>query len=664
MSDQQEIPQEIQDAFKESEKFFPTQLQQFQFFDKYSRFNWHNMRRETWTETTNRVVNYLKELSNNKLEEKEYERIRNFMLEMKATPSMRLIAMAGEAARRQNIAIYNCSFLPIDSIDAWVEALIISMSGCGVGFSVEKQFIEKLPIVKKQETVSETRTHLIKDDTDGWAGAVRDGLISWFNGEDVNFDYSQIRPAGSVLKVKGGRASGPEPLRKMLDFARKIILNAQGRKLTPLEAHDIMCEVGNAAVSGGMRRTAMISLFDWDDKEMRNCKNGDLTGNEQRWNSNNSAVWPKDISPVDVMKQFIEMDEGQRGEPGIFSRDSARATMPKRRLDLGEYSWGTNPCGEIVLRPYEFCNLTIAIARENDTFEELKEKVEVATIIGTIQSMATNFPGLREQWKKNCEEERLLGVDITGQMDCKLLNGFTDKEEIEWTLEQLQSHSVDINKKYAKKLGINQSASITCNKPSGNSSQLFACSSGIHARHYPYYIRNVRVNPKSPIFKVLQDAKVPMDPENGQTAENANAWVIHFPTKSPDGAVLQQHLSAIKQCEVWLRNKKYWTEHNPSVTITYKADELPELTGWIWNHKDIVGGMSFLPQFDAKYYQMPYEPITKEKYEELSSAFPKIDFSKLYLYEKTDMTTAAQELACFAGACEIEYTPEGISKKS
>ncbi len=648
------VPEDIRKVFAESEKYFPSPIQQFQFFDKYSRFDWNKLRRETWAETTDRCVKYLKEISDNKLPRKEYERIRKFMLGMKATPSMRLVAMAGEAARRQNICIYNCSFMPVDSPESWVEALIISMSGCGVGFSVEKQFVDKLPWVTPWITEQLADTFVIPDNTEGWAIALKKALEYGFAGKSIQFDYSHVRPAGTILRVKGGRASGPGPLRNLLNFVRETLREAGGRKLTPLEAHDIMCEVGSCAVSGGVRRTAMISLFDWNDGEMRSCKNGDLTGKERRWNSNNSAIWPKDITALDVMKQFLEMDGGQRGEPGIFSRDAARETMPKRRLVLGEYPWGTNPCGEIVLRPYEFCNLTIAIAREDDTLETLKEKVEVASVIGTIQSMATNFPGLRDYWKKNCEEERLLGVDITGQMDCPLLQNGKAEE----VFEALRDHAVAVNKEYAEKLGINQSASVTCVKPSGNSSQFFGCSSGLHARHYPYYIRNVRINPKTPLFRILKDAKVPMDPENGQTKKDANAWVIHFPVKAPEGAKLQQHLSAVDQCNVWLRNKKYWTEHNPSVTITYRPDELPSLIAWVWEHKDIVGGMSFLPQFDAKYEQMPYQPITKEEYEKLASEFPKIDFSRLYLYEKEDYTTAAQELACMSGACEIDYSPQ------
>ena len=653
-----EIPDEVKKAFEASDKYFPTPIQAFQFYDKYSRFNWDLGRRETWSETVDRCVSFLKKLSQNKLEDKVYEKIRTFMLEMKATPSMRLIAMAGKAADRQNICIYNCSFLPIDSLDAWVEALIISMSGCGVGFSVESKFVDKLPEVREYHTEGVHEVYIIPDNTDGWASALRKGLETWFNGGDISFDYSTIRPAGTILKTKGGRASGPDPLRKMLDFTRKIIMNAHGRRLTPLEAHDIMCEVGNAAVSGGMRRTAMISLFDQNDEEMRNCKNGDLTANEQRWNSNNSSVWDETITAGQVVKQFSDMDEGQRGEPGIFSRTAAKNTMPARRLNLGEKEWGTNPCGEIVLRPYEFCNLTIAIARPDDNFKDLKEKVEVATIIGTIQSMATSFPGLRQMWKRNCEEERLLGVDITGQMDCALLNRSVlgtpeDKSIVEEIFRKLRDHAVEINKEYAEKLEINQSASVTCVKPSGNSSQLFGCSSGLHARHYPYYIRNVRVSSHSPLFKVLKDSGVPMDPENGQTRKDAITWVIHFPVKVPSFSVLQSQLSAIDQCEVWLRNKLHWTEHNPSCTITYNSEELPALINWVWEHNDVIGGLSFLPKTDAKYDQMPYEEITKKEYEELSSKFPPIDFSKLFAYEEEDFTKAAQELACMSGSCDL-----------
>lgn len=645
------VPEEIKKAFDESSKYFPTPLQQFQFFDKYSRFNYKNMRRETWVETVDRSVDFLKEISDNKLPEKDYEKIREFILEMKATPSMRLLAMAGDAAKRNNICIYNCSYLPVDSIDSWVEAMLISMCGCGVGFSVEKRNVEQLPEVKVQGSQQDDGKpvvflHKVEDTTEGWMAAFRLGLTAWFEGEDVEFDYSAIRPAGAPLLTKGGKASGPDPLMKLMDFARKTIKNAAGRKLTPLEAHDIMCEVGSCAVSGGVRRTAMISLFDYDDQEMRHAKDGEFwKKNDQRWNANNSVVWPEDITQTQIVRQMVDMIESNNGEPGIFSRVNANRLKPERR---SKADFGTNPCGEINLRPFEFCNLTIAIARPDDTFESLRDKVEVATIIGTIQSMATNFPGLREQWKKNCEEERLLGVDITGQLDCPVVQ---DPD----VMSRLKQIAIETNRIYAKRLGIPQSASVTCVKPSGNSSQLFNCASGLHARYYPYYVRNVRVSAHSPVYKVLRDAGVPLNPENNSDPNNIITWVASFPVKSPDPNRTAKGRGAIEQCEYWLMNKKHWTEHNPSVTISYRPNEVADLIKWVVDHKDYIGGMSFLPLFEANYAQLPYIEISKEEYEEKAASFPEIDFSRIFLYEDEDLTTAAQELACMSGACEIEF---------
>ncbi len=640
------IPEEIRTAFKVSDKYFPTQLQKFQFFDKYSRFNYELGRRETWVETIDRAVNYLKELSEYRLPAKTYQRIRKYMLEMKAMTSMRLLAMAGSAARRNNMCIYNCSYMPVDSIDSFVEALIISMCGCGVGYSVESQYIEKFPRIRRQNGVKPIH-HTIDDSAEGWADALRVGLQTWFKGGDIIYDYSEIRPAGAPLRIKGGRASGPQPLRKMLDFTRQRILARQGSFLRSIDAHDIMCAVGNAAVSGGVRRTAMISLFDLDDQEMQMAKSGDFErNNSQRWNANNSAVWPdRPLSQAEIIRYMLDMIESGRGEPGIFARQATVNSIPERRKpDV----FGTNPCGEIVLRPFEFCNLTMAIARADDTYESLRDKVEIATIIGTIQSMATHFPGMRPQWRQNCEEERLLGVDITGQLDSKI----SQDPDVQKMLQQV---AIETNRQTAKILRINPSASITCVKPSGNSSQLFDCSPGLHARWAPYYIRNVRVGTHTPIFKVLKDAGVPMDPENGQMPETADTWVIHFPVKAPKGAVTRNDRTAIEQCEYWLQNKLNWTEHNPSVTVTYKPGEVIDIIKWVWKNQDKIGGITFLPAFDAQYDQMPYEEISKEEYERLAAAFPKIDFSKLYRYEEEDYTTAAQELACFAGSCDMDF---------
>lgn len=637
------IPDEVRLAFSESDEYFPTPIQKFQFFDKYSRFNYDLGRRETWVETVDRSVNFLYDLAGDRLDSSVYQRIRGAILRMESMPSMRLLAMAGPAAHRNNMAIYNCSYQPVQSIDSFAEALLISMAGCGVGFSVENEYVKNFPKIKMQCGLNQK--HVVEDTTEGWANALRIGLEVWFSGMDVEFDYSFIRPIGAPLKTKGGRASGPDPLRTMLNFVRDRILRRQGSHLRSIDAHDIMCAVGNAAVAGGVRRTAMISLFDYDDIDMLTSKSGDFEReNSQRWNANNSVVWPAGgITQQQYVTQFLEMVNTGRGEPGIFNREGANKMKPERRESA---MFGTNPCGEINLRPWQFCNLTAAVARIDDNYETLREKVEVATIIGSIQSMATNFPGLRKMWSHNCEEERLLGVDITGQSDSKIAQDAQVKA-------RLRDIAVDVNREYAKKLGINQSTSITCVKPSGNSSQLLNCSSGLHARWAPYYIRNVRVSTHSPLYRVMKDAAVPMDPENGQTTENATTWVIHFPMKSPDGAITRNDVSAIQQCEFWLQNKLHWTEHNPSVTITYKPDEIIDLMYWVWNHREQVGGMSFLPASDAQYSQMPYIEISKEEYERLHAKFPEIDFSKVWRYEESDLTNAAQELACSSGACEI-----------
>ena len=762
---------------------FVNPIQKFVFYDKYSRFNWSLGRRETWEETVDRAVDFLRELSHDKLPKEDYNRIRDYILHLKAMPSMRLLAMAGPAARRNNLSIYNCSAMGVDSIEAFGEALMISMSGCGVGYSVERQFVDQLPLVKPQ-TGEHLGTHVVEDSTEGWVAAVNLGLQAWFNGKDIDFDYSQIRPAGSILYTKGGRASGPEPLMEAMRFMRETILAQQGKKITPLQAHDMMCKIGDAAVSGGTRRTAMIALFDMDDHEMLTCKNAEnIVGNEHRWNANNSAVWPQDrpMTKEEIDRQLDIMFEQRNGEPGIFNRRAALNTIPQRRRDSGYTQYLTNPCvtddtrvattdgpqqvrdligkqfaalvngkpyvstedgffytghkdvflletkegfqlkatsnhlimtlngwvplgklsvgstivlhnhddtdgtktatvenithigkqdvydctipgvhafdangiyvhncGEIFLKNHQLCNLSIAVARPYDTVETLREKVEVATIIGTIQSMATHFPGMRESWKRNSEEERLLGVDITGHMDCPVVRDPN-------VMQMLRDHAVETNRRYAQMLGINPSAAVTCAKPSGNSSQMLDVSPGIHARWSKYYVRNIRVSAHSPLYKVLRDSGVPMDPENGQTAENATTWVIHFPVKSPDGAIVRTNRSALEQLEYWKTVKLNYTEHNPSCTITYNDDEQDIVREWIYNNQDILGGISFLPNYEATYDQMPYVEIDEETYKKLASQFPEIDFSLLEKYELEDMTTAAQEVSCFAGACELTW---------
>lgn len=646
------IPAEVIEAFAQSDRYFPHPLQKFQFFDKYARFSYEFGRRETYVEAVDRVVAQLHRLTSGyaELGPEVFQRIRRFMLEMKAMPSMRMLSMAGEAFERDNATQYNCTYLPIDSIDAWCEAMWLSMAGCGVGGSVEQEYVEKFPRVARQKN-GPKMLWVVEDSSQGWCEALRAGCEAWFTGEDVTFNFSLVRPRGSILRVKGGRASGHEPLERLLTFTRERILARQGTTLRTIDAHDIFCAVGGAAVSGGVRRTAMISLFDHDDYEMLTAKSGDFERqNNQRWNANNSTVWPdiEHLSQQAFMEQFMEMFRNGRGEPGVFSREAARTMMPDRRDH--DHQFGSNPCGEIILRPWGMCNLTAAVARSGDTYETLAEKVEVAAIIGTIQSLGTRFPYLRPMWKQNCEEERLLGVDITGQMDCSLLTG----EEGPLTMVALKTLAVNTNFRVAAALGIRKSAAVTTVKPSGNISQLLDCSSGIHARWAPYYIRNVRVNGSSALAKVLMDAGAPMQPENGDDPINPRTWVVSFPIKAPEGAITRNEHSALAQCEFWLQNKIHWTEHNPSVTITYKPDEKVGLLNWLWEHRDKIGGMAFLPSFDAKYDQLPYIEIDQEEYERRVAEFPEIDFSKIYHYESEDMTTSASTPSCDAPVCEIK----------
>lgn len=631
--------------FEESKKYFKTPLQEFVFYDKYSRYNYDLGRRETWVETVDRAVDFLRELSDNKLDADDYDRIRDGILTMKVMPSMRLLAMAGEAARRDNLSIFNCSFVNLDCIDAIVEIMILSMAGVGVGYSVERKCVDKLPPLPNELIVTD-EFYVIQDNTEGWGDALRHHLTNLYNGKIINFDYSKIRPSGTPLRIKGGRASGPEVLQECLDFITVIFKNAVGRKLKPIELHDIACCIGYCSISGGVRRTALISLFDIDDDEMRNCKStGDIN---YRWFANNSAVWDDEPTKDQFDRQMSDLFDGMRGEPGIFNRVAIRNTSPKRRN--AELIDGMNPCGEVYLRDQELCNLSSAICREEDTIELLAYKVKVATIIGTIQSKADKFVGVRSRWYKNQDDERLLGVDLNGQMDCPMLR----EDEYGHTHEFLREVALLTNKIYSEKLGINQAAAVTVVKPNGNSSQLVDASSGIHPRYSKYYIRNVRVSVYSPLYKVLFKHGVPMSPENGQDWSNITTAVIHFPVKSPEHSKVRDDFSAIDMCNFWKLNKINYTEMNPSCTINYKPEEENDLKEWIWHNRAIIGGMAFLPYSNAKYDLMPYVEITEEEYNELLKGFPIIDWSIIEYYEKEDMTESAQTLACMSGTCDLK----------
>ena len=621
---------------------FSNQLSEFQFYDKYARWNNTLQRRETWAESIQRSVSFLRELSKNKLTEQDYQDIYNAMYNMEVFPSMRLFAMAGEAGRRDNNVLYNCSYCSIDSLESIKEVLSLSMAGCGVGFSVEKEYVDQLP--KPKEKTGLVKNYQVPDTAEGWCDAFYFGLQNWFDGNDVEFDYSLIRPAGTPLKTKTGRASGPKPLQELFNVAKKIICNSQNRKLETIEVYDIVTKIGDCAVSGGSRRSAMICLFDKNDDKMLHAKDyGWWKFAPQRANANNSVVVDEKLTKEEWAQIMYIMHNGGGGEPGFFIRSNATKFAPRRKKDA---KFGTNPCGEINLRPKSMCNLSQSILRSTDTIDTLRNKIRIATILGTIQSLATYFPNLCQQWKDNCDEERLLGVDITGQLDnISLLT--------EDNLLGLKQLAIDTNKKYAEILGINQSVAITAIKPSGNSSILFDCSPGLHPRWSKYYIRRVRINAKSPMRYLLEYYGLTLFPENGQDYETATTLVAEFPVKSPDDAICRNDFTAMQQLEHWKKNKLFYTEHNPSMTCYYKPEELEQIIDWIFNNQDIIGGISFLPGDNHYYPLAPYETITKEEYERMINNFPNINFSDLQFFEHSDTTSVAQELACVAGSCEI-----------
>ena len=657
------VSAEVREAFDASAVYFPTTIQAVQYYDKYARWNEEKGRRETWIETVTRAVNFLRELSHNRLSDTTYQEIQDAILNHDVMPSMRLLATAGKAARRQNLSIFNCSSQPVHSLHSFVEALIISMAGCGVGYSVERKYVDLLPEVKPfAGNLPDDGLHVIADSAEGWAEAFYCGLVRWFDGDDLEYDYSLIRPAGAILRTKGGQASGPRPLAKMLAKVRRIIIDAAGRKLTTVEAHHIMCLVGDCAVAGGVRRTAMIALFDPDDDGMLRVKSGDMSGIEHLYNANNSLCWPADEVVGDELlsSHMDEMFGAMRGEPGIWNHYSAQKYMPERRrnlltidvanppafwpqgIDIKGFS--TNPCGEIsFIRPFGLCNLSIAVARKGDTYADLQRKVQLATIIGTIQSMATHFPGLRPMWKWNAERERLLGVDLSGQMDC-------DTAQIPEVLAMLKNEALETNRLYASLLDIPQSAAVTCNKPNGNSSVFLNCSPGIGSRKYRYCIRRITLSSESPMWKVLHAHGWPMEKKRSGASDQ---WLALFPIAAPDGTRTEADMSALDQCENWLKNKIHWTEHNPSVTVLYRESEVPALRQWISDHRDVICGMTFYPLSDARFEQQPYEEITRAEYNRMVNELPTVDFSLITHYERHDTTTAAQELACTSGMCEI-----------
>ena len=627
-------------------------IKSFVFTRTYPRWMEDQRRRETYQESVARLMAFhRKHIS---ALETDFERVEKAILEQQVMPSMRSLATAGPAAEENNIALYNCSFLAIDSIDAFVEVLLILMSGTGVGFSVEQEHIAKLPRVEEAPAVPHLGVLVkVEDSTFGWVNALSRLLHNLWKGYPVRWDVSQVRPKGARLKKKGGRASGPEPLVKLFEYCVRLFEARAGERLSALDCHDLVCAIAQVVVVGGVRRSSLISLSELNDLEIAEAKVGQFWINHpQRRQANNSAVYSKRPSPVRFLQEWQTLVKSQSGERGMFNRRAALAQMTASGRRLPWPVIGTNPCGEIILRDKEFCNLTEVVIRPNDTLSTLKEKVKTATMLGCWQATYVNFPLLREDWKVNCEEERLLGVSLTGLMDNPVLNHVNDKAK-KW-LAEMKHVAIQEAKKWSKLLGINMPAAITCVKPSGTVSLVVDTASGIHPRYAQYYIRRVRISATDPLFKMLRDQGVPAHPEVGQSPETADTWVLEFPTASPKGAKTRHDYTALDQLEHWMMVKEFWCEHNPSITVYVREDEWMEVGAWLYRNFDAVSGISFLPKDDDHVYELaPIEQVSEERYRELMATFPEIDYSKLSEYEVDDETTGSREFACVGNQCEI-----------
>ena len=637
------------------DNFLPTSYQEFIHLSRYSRWLPEKVRRETWNETVTRYFDFftehLKDMTGYELEKEVREEIEMAVLGQRVMPSMRCLMTAGEALKRENIAGYNCSYVAVNRIQAFDEILYVLMNGTGVGFSVERQFVSELPLVA--EEFHETDTVIVVSDSKmGWAKAFKELVGLLYIGQIPKWDMSKVRAAGAPLKTFGGRASGPGPLVNLFNFTVNTLKSSAGRRMSSLECHDIVCKIAEVVVVGGVRRSALISLSNLSDDRMRHAKSGSWwEQNSQRALANNSACYTEKPDMGIFMDEWTALYNSKSGERGIFNRASANKMAEKNgRRTIEGHEFGTNPCSEIILRDREFCNLSEVVVRPTDTRQSLLEKVRLATIIGTFQSTLTNFKYVSAAWKKNCAEERLLGVSLTGIMDCGLTNG--KEKNLDNLLESLKAEAVAVNKEWSEKLGIPQSVAITCVKPSGTVSQLVDAASGIHARHNPFYVRTVRGDKKDPLTKMMTDMGFPVEDD---VMNPTNTAVFSFPMKVHEGAVFRTDMTAIQQLELWLTYQKHWCEHKPSVTISVKEDEWMEVGAWVYKNFDWMSGVSFLPFSEHSYQQAPYQDTNKEGYEFLKEQMPKnVDWSKLSEYEMSDMTIGSQELACVAGACEIQ----------
>jgi len=632
--------------------YLPTDYQTFIATSRYARWLDNEGRRETWGETVERYIeNIVKPLlddSNSNGHNAEIDLIRHHMLSLQVMPSMRSMMTAGKASMRDNTCMYNCSYLPVDDPKSFDEAMFILLCGTGVGFSVERQFISKLPDVPT--LFDSDTTVVIKDSKEGWAKGLRQVLALLWAGEVPKWDVSRVRLAGARLKTFGGRASGPAPLIDLFMFAVNTFRGASGRKLSSVECHDLMCKIGEVVVVGGVRRSAMISLSNLSDDRMRHAKSGNWWENApHRALANNSVSYSEKPDSIAFMREWISLMESGSGERGIFNREASVKQAAKNGRRESCYEFGTNPCSEIILRPNQFCNLSEVVIRATDGLEDIARKVRVATILGTIQSTFTHFPYLRKVWQTNTAAERLLGVSLTGIMDNTLMtmanNGLDD------TLEYLKDVAVSTNAEWADRLGIPVATAITCVKPSGTVSQLVDSASGIHARHSPYYIRTVRGDNKDPLTQFMIDQGIPSEAD---VMKPDQTTVFSFPMKSPDGAVHTADMTALEQLEMWLMYQRHWCEHKPSVTINVKSGEWLEVGAFVYKHFDEMSGVSFLPFSEHTYQQAPYQDCTNVEYLYMIAQSPdSIDWSKLSSYEQTDNTSGMQTMACTGDVCEM-----------
>ena len=638
----------------------PTPYQEFIHKSRYARWLENDGRRENFDETVDRYIKFMayqvKEKCGYELPSKDITDLRDAILSLEIMPSMRAMMTSGPALARDNISGYNCSYIPVDSPRSFDECMYILMCGTGVGFSVERDNVNKLPVVSDNFHDSDTVIK-VGDSKPGWAKAYRELIALLYAGQVPEIDVSAVRPAGERLKTMGGRASGPQPLIDLFNFTIKTFKKAHGRKLFPIECHDLMCKVGEIVVVGGVRRSALISLSNLDDDQMAHAKSGEwwdepdrrIFRNGQRALANNSVAYEAKPEMGTFMREWVSLYESKSGERGIFNRQAADIQVGRNGRREQGHMWGTNPCSEIILRPYQFCNLSEVVVREHDTLKSLKRKVRLATILGTMQSTLTDFKYLRKVWKDNTEEERLLGVSLTGIMDHSVLSKNVDSKR--W-LEEMKQAAVDTNKQYAEMFGIPVSAAITCVKPSGTVSQLVDAASGIHARHNDYYIRTVRADNKDPLTQFLMDSGVPAERD---VTKPDSTTVFSFPMKSPDGAVTRTETTAVEQLELWKTYALHWCEHKPSITVSVKEDEWLEVGAWVYENFDVASGVSFLPFSDYTYQQQPYQDIEPDEYLEWKDrmSYVNIDWSRLQDFEKEDTTSGSRELACTAGVCEV-----------